>query len=144
MKIQIIERESILYLVDRLENFEKDKAIRAGLRAATSVFLSGGRRRLNQRIKKGAQGHLRGSFATLVKRNRPGALAGFRRGFRDGNHAHLVDRGTRVRYNRNGAHRGVMPANSFWEDTRNMDQHQAMERLYEGVQKAVERINNRQ
>lgn len=32
MQIQLIDREAIVYLVDQLEDFEKDKAIRSGQR----------------------------------------------------------------------------------------------------------------
>ena len=138
MSMEIIDRESIVYLVHQLENFEKDKAIRSGLHDAVNVFISGGKRRLNQRLKKGKNGNLRNSFTPLVKRNKPGALAGFKRGKNGGNHAHLVDRGTKKRPNR-----GVMPANYFWHDTSYQDEDEAKQKLFEGIQRAVERINDR-
>lgn len=81
------------------------------------------------------------SFTTRVKRNRLGALAGFDRP--GGNHAHLVDRGTKKRYTKSGASRGVMPGNNFWEDARNTEEEKAMQAVHKGIQRAVQRINDR-
>lgn len=144
---RLIDRENVLYLVDQLQDFEKDKAIKSGLRAAVNIFRVGGQKRLSQRLKKGKYGHLRNSFTTRVKRNKIGALAGFDRP--GGNHSHLVDLGTQLRETKGkkskpaGLSRGRMPANSFWEDTNKQDEDKAMNKLYQGIQKAVERINNR-
>lgn len=91
IQIRTIDRENIIYLVDRLETFEKDKAIKSGLRAAVNVFRVRGRSNLRSRLlHHGKQtGHLMNSFTTRVKRNKLGALAGFDRP--GGNHSHLVD-----------------------------------------------------
>ena len=37
MELKVIDQENIHYLVRNLEDFEKDKAIRSGLRSAASV-----------------------------------------------------------------------------------------------------------
>lgn len=97
IQIRTIDRENIIYLVDQLETFEKDKAIKSGLRAAVNVFRVRGRSNLRSRLlHHGKQtGHLMNSFTTRVKRNKLGALAGFDRP--GGNHSHLVDAGTRAR-----------------------------------------------
>ena len=143
MKIRLIDRENIIYLVDNLENFEKDSAIKSGLRAAVQVFRTGGRGRLGQRLKRTGRttNHLLNSFTTRVKRTKLGSLAGFDRP--GGNHAHLVDQGTKRRYTKSGAYRGIMPGNHFWEDTRNQDEGKALSKLQQGVQRAVDRINAR-
>ena len=38
MQVKLIDREAVVYLVDQLEAFEKDKAIKSGLQAAVNVF----------------------------------------------------------------------------------------------------------
>lgn len=143
IEIRQIDRENIQYLVSELEDFEKDKAIRSGLRNAVNVFKIKGRSNLRSRIlRHGKQtNHLMNSFTNRVKRNKLGALSGFDRP--GGNHSHLVDMGTKVRKTKRGANRGVMPANHFWTDARISEEGKAMNVLYQGVQKAVQRINNR-
>lgn len=141
--VKQIDRENIQYLVDNLEDFEKDKAIKSGLRSAVNVFRVKGRANLRSRLLyHGKQtNHLMNSFTNRVKRNKLGALAGFDRP--GGNHAHLVDAGTKVRTTKGGANRGIMPANRFWSDAKVSEENRAMSALYQGVQKAVQRINNR-
>lgn len=141
--VKQIDRENIQYLVDNLEDFEKDKAIKSGLRSAVNVFRVKGRANLRSRLlRHGKQtNHLMNSFTNRVKRNKLGALAGFDRP--GGNHAHLVDEGTKVRRTKSGANRGIMPANRFWSDAKVSEEGKAMSALYQGVQKAVQRINNR-
>lgn len=145
IEVKQIDIESIAYLVRSLENFEKDKAIKRGLLDAGNVLKSGGKQRLRERLKdkKGGKGNLLRSFQVRVKRNKPGVLAGFRRGKAGGNHAHLVDRGTKQRFTKSGESRGRMPANSFWSDTENQDSAKVIDRLFTGVERAVENINNR-
>ncbi len=143
IEIKQIDRENIQYLVAQLEDFEKDKAIRSGLRSAINVFKVKGQANLRFRLLyHGKQtNHLRNSFTNRVKRNKLGALSGFDRP--GGNHSHLVDLGTRIRKTTGGANRGVMPANHFWTDARISEEGKAMSVLYQSVQKAVQRINNR-
>lgn len=143
IEVKQIDRENIQYLVDNLEDFEKDKAIKSGLRSAVNVFRVKGRANLRSRLlHHGKQtNHLMNSFTNRVKRNKLGALAGFDRP--GGNHAHLVDAGTKIRKTKDGINRGVMPANFFWSDTKTSEEDKAMNALYQGVQKAVQRINSR-
>ena len=46
IEVKQIDRENIQYLVDNLEDFEKDKVIRSGLRSAVNVFRVKGRANL--------------------------------------------------------------------------------------------------
>ena len=143
IEIKQIDQENIQYLVNSLGDFEKDKAIKSGLRSAVNVFRVKGRANLRSRLlHRGKQtNHLMNSFTNRVKRNRLGALVGFDRP--GGNHSHLVDSGTKVRKTKSGANRGIMPANYFWSDTKVSEESKAMNALYQGVQRAVQRINNR-
>lgn len=113
IKVSVVDRENVQYLVRNLEDFEKDKAVKSGLRAASNVFRVKGRSNLRSRLlHHGKQtNHLMNSFTTKVKRNKLGALAGFDRP--GGNHAHLVDRGTKRRYTKDGRNRGIMPTNGI-------------------------------
>lgn len=143
IQVSIVDRENLQYLVSNLEDFEKDKALKSGLRAASNVFRVKGRSNLRARLlHHGKQtDHLMNSFTTRVKRNKIGALAGFDRP--GGNHAHLVDEGTKRRYTKSGRDRGVMPGNRFWSDTKETEENKAMQAVYEGVKKVVQRINER-
>lgn len=143
IEIKQIDRENIQYLINELEDFEKDKAIKSGLRSAVNVFRVKGRANLRARLlRHGKQtNHLMNSFTNRVKRNKLGALSGFDRP--GGNHSHLVNSGTKVRRTKSGANRGVMPANHFWTDTKTSEEGKAIDALYQGVQKAVQRINAR-
>lgn len=143
IKVSVVDRENVQYLVRNLEDFEKDKAVKSGLRAASNVFRVKGRSNLRSRLlHHGKQtNHLMNSFTTKVKRNKLGALAGFDRP--GGNHAHLVDRGTKRRYTKDGRNRGIMPSNRFWSDAQETEEGKAMQAIYQGIQKVVQRINER-
>lgn len=149
MEIRIIDRENVIFLVNQLKDFEKDKAIRSGLQGASNVFVRKGRSNLRARLKGTGDGSLAGSFTTRLKRHKLGVLSGFRRSTRyaqykgAGNHAHLVDKGTIKRKHPITGTSGVMPANNFWSDAQQTEENKAMQILYNGVQRAVQRINER-
>ena len=146
-----IDRNAVNYLIRNLEDLEKDEAVRRGLKDAGNVFKAGGQRRLKERMKtrEGVTGNLNESINVRVKKRRPGVLIGFRQGKNGGNHAHLIDQGTNNRYTtgkksvRAGIYRGRVTGNAFWTDTRSQDYPQAMDKLYEGIERAVSRITER-
>lgn len=142
IEVRQIDKDSIDFLIRELTQFEKNKALKSGLNAAGQVFKVGGRQRLRQKLKgsKGSTGHLMNSFQVRVKRNKAGVLTGFNGG---GRHSHLVDKGTKERFTKSGAKRGKMPANYFWSDTNNQDYPKAISRLFEGIEKAIQRINDK-
>lgn len=146
MQIRLIDREAVVYLVDQLEQFEKDKSIKSGLRAAVNVFRVKGRSNLRARLipagerHRNPTNHLMNSFTTKVKRNKLGALAGFDKW---GAHSHLVDLGTKKRPHPITGTSGSARANSFWSDAKTSEEGKAMNALYKGVERAVQRINSR-
>lgn len=156
-EIKQIDREAVNYLVRNLENFEKDKAVKAGLGAAGNVFKAGGASRLKARMKsgnRGVTGNLLRSITVRPKKSKPGVLIGFKQGKGGGSHAHLVDRGTSIRKREKlggfikgtkstNTNTGKMLGNAFWADTEAQDYPQAMDKLYVGIEKAVNRINSR-
>ena len=66
IQVTTIDRENIQYLIRNLEDFEKDKAVKSGLRAAVNVFRVKGRSNLRTRLlHHGKQtNHLMNSFTT--------------------------------------------------------------------------------
>lgn len=142
MELKVIDQENIHYLVRNLEDFEKDKAIRSGLRSAASVFMRKGKTNLRARMRKSGKvtGNLESSFTTRVKRRKLGALSGFTQ---SGSHAHLVDMGTRKRPHPLTGTSGIMPGNSFWSDARKSEEAKAERFLYDGLKRAIQRINER-
>lgn len=146
IEIKIIDRKDILCLIEGLEAFEKDKALRSGLKAGANIFKTGGMRRLKKRMKKptGVTGNLLRSFTVRVKKSSLGALSGFRYGKDGGNHSWLVDKGTTKRHHKKtNKNTGSGRALRYWTDTREQDYPKAMERVYNGVEQAVNRINER-
>lgn len=144
-QIKYIDRDAMLYLVRSLDDFEKDKSIRSGLSSAGAVFKTGGIRRLRKSMKSGPTGftgNLLKGFQLRVKRNKPGVLIGFNK---KGSHAHLIDRGTDKRYQltKGGKYVGSVKASRFWTQTEAEDHPKAMDKLYQGIERAVNRINNR-
>ena len=144
LEAKILNPEAIHGLIEGLNDFEKDKAVKAGLRKGAQVLVRGGRKRLRSSLldnRKGT-GNLMRSIAPRVKRRKLGALAGFRRPM--GNHSHLLDRGTKDRYTKKGAYRGRMKATLFWAQTHDSDMSKAVTEVVTGIEKAVNRIKQRQ
>ena len=159
IQLSVKDIDNITYLTNELSNFEKDKALRSGIKTAMNIFSRRGRINLSQRLGPYQTGNLIKSFQTKTKRNKLGGLAGFRTGRKTigskrgvGNHAHLVDKGTDSTKNREtlgdksvkaGVSRGIMPGNNFWVDAFQSEENRVVEVLYKGVQRAVNRINAR-
>ncbi|GAA6361013.1 hypothetical protein [Bacteroides uniformis] len=139
--------------VAELENFEKDKAIRAGLRSGGNLLKTRGKNRLKQRNYKAFVGksgrltsagkrvlaahNLYNAFQVRVKRRSLGALIGFTG---KGHHSHLVDLGTRERPHPITGTSGVMPGSRYWSDTAEQDWREAMNKVMEGIDRAIYRI----
>lgn len=139
--------------VANLENIEKDKAIRSGLRSGANLLKNRGRSRLKQRNYKdyiGKSGRLTSigkeaiaahnlynSFQIRIKKKSLGALIGFTN---KGHHSHLVDLGTKKRPHPITGTSGIMPASRYWSDTAENDWKSAMDKVMEGIDRAVYRI----
>lgn len=148
IKIKPIDKNEVAYLVRNLENFEKDEALKDGLNEAGKVFSKGGRSRLRKRMKSGSRGitgNLLRSIQVKVKRLKPGVLIGFRQGKGGGSHAYWIDRGTNNRYLKKKDNKpvGAVKPNRFWSDTEAIDYPQAIDKLYVGIERAVDKISNR-
>lgn len=149
LDIEII-RDDATYLVRELQNIDKDKAIKSGLRAGGMVLKKGGMNRLRERMSKpsGITGNLLRSFTVRTKRNSLGVLIGFsQEEGRDGWYSHIVDLGSASRSytNKNGVthYTGAAKAMKFWTDTKNEDMPQAQGMIIKGIERYVERVNNK-
>lgn len=151
MIVTTFDENDVLYLVRNLEGFEQNKAIKSGLRSALNVFKRKGQMNLRDRmLYHGRHTYaLENSFLNHIKRNKLGGLVGFRRSTKwvqyenAGNHAHLVDLGTKPRYTKLGYYRGVMPANHFWTDAFSSEKPKAINLMMDAIKRNVERINAR-
>ena len=151
MIVTTFDENDVLYLVRNLEGFEQNKAIKSGLRSALNVFKRKGQMNLRDRmLYHGRHTYaLENSFLNHIKRNKLGGLTGFRRSTKwiqyenAGNHAHLVDLGTKPRYTKLGYYRGVMPANHFWTDAFSSEKPKAINLMMDAIKRNVERINAR-
>lgn len=136
-------QQAIEYLTRNLEQFEKNKALREGLRGAAKIFATLGRANLRSAPTGVKTGWLLSSITSRVRVSRKSGeptVVGFMRP--RGNLAHLVDLGTRPRYTEAGAYRGIMPANYFFTDARTEGEKPAMDAILDGIQRAIDRINN--
>lgn len=129
-----------------LSVIERDRAVRAGLRAGGAYLIRQGRKRLRAALKsdkahkrraKGRKpGNLLRSFTNKLKRSATGVLAGFKRP--EGSHSHIVDLGVPTdRKTHDGQNRGIMPALRYWSETREQDTDTALGYAIEGIEKAA-------
>lgn len=131
-----------------LENIEKEKAVKDGLRRGGAYLIRQGRKRLRRKLHTDRKhqyreagrkpGNLQTSFVNRVKKYKPGVIVGFKRP--EGSHSHLVDLGTGQRETHAGKGRGEMPGIKFWSDTREHDTDTALGYAMEGIEKAAIRI----
>ncbi|MDR2057640.1 MAG: hypothetical protein LBP83_05055 [Dysgonamonadaceae bacterium] len=147
-KIKPIDQYAVDYLVRNLKDFEKNRSIKSGLAAAGKLFKDEGGKRLRSRMKagrKGVTGNLLRSIDFRVKKHSLGMLVGFKQGKGGGSHASWIDSGTDERFwIKKGKSIGRVTGNYFWTDTKNQDYPQAINMLYQGIERAVSRINKRQ
>lgn len=145
IKVEIKNIERVYALVDELKGVDRNKAIRSGMIEGAKVFTRLGRKNLRARNDEHT-GNLLQSMRWKSARNSLAVYAGFERSYKFqalkgvGNHAHLVDRGTKDRYTKKGYRRGKMPASYFWTDTRNEGGGEAMRRIERGVRNMVDNL----
>ena len=145
IRIEIKDIERMYALVDELKNVDKNKALKSGMIQGAKVFTRLGRKNLMSRNDEHT-GNLLQSMRWKAARQSVSVYAGFERSYKFqalkgvGNHAHLVDRGTKKRYTKKGFYRGIMPASYFWTDTRNEGGGEALRHIEIGIRKMVENL----
>ena len=142
VEARLIDFEKVERAIANLNDIDKNKVVREGLKQATDLFIKAGKQNLQSRMKnkKGDTGNLLKSFRNKVKRNKLGAIAGFNQ---LGNHSWLIDRGTIERTNSKGQNRGKIIGNKFWDDAIEQNQSTAIERVYSGIERAIINIMNK-
>ena len=137
--VQIIDYERVYSAIKNLVDIDKDKAINVGLKDAGNLFVRSGKSNLKSRSNVVTE-NLSKSFRVKIKQNKVGMIAGFGAG---GNHAHLVDEGTTERYTAKGSFRGKVIGNSFWVDAIHQNETAAIDKVYSGIERAVQNIINK-
>lgn len=141
MKAYIIDRDRVFASIESLVYIDKNKVLKKALGKAAGILVKEGRVALKSKHKK-KTGNLFRSISYIQKRRKIGALAGFSRK-KGGNHAHLLDKGTKERYTRSGRYTGKMVASNFWSDTVAAKENEVISTLYEGVEDAIFKLMNR-
>lgn len=132
--------DKITQALQEAGQLDSGREVRGALSDAANLFATAARVTLPAQLKGTGQGRLLRSITARTKRRKPGALAGFRRSTSRsrraaaGNHAHLVDRGTRMRKGR-----GTMPANHFWTDTVEANEARALAILTDAVKDVLDK-----
>lgn len=148
IKVEIKNIERVYALVDELKGVDQNRAIRSGMIQGAKVFTRLGRKNLRARNDEHT-GNLLQSMRWKSARNSLAVYAGFERSYKFqalkgvGNHAHLVDRGTKDRYTKKGYYRGKMPASYFWTDTRNEGGGEAMRHIERGIRNMVDGLKSK-
>lgn len=144
--------ESIDIMLRGLADIDRNRIIKAGLRAGVNLLKNAGKQRLRDRMHSstGVMGNLLKAFSVRVKKNKLGALAGFGMVTEDdkGNvikigHAYIVDSGTDERERKSGGSTGVMPALKYWTDTKNQDTDRALELVENSIAKAITKMGEK-
>lgn len=145
--VDLQTRQAIEYITRELSQIEKDQAIRKGLSEAAKVFERFGRANLAIAYKGKGTGAIFNTFSTKVVYKRkngesPTSYAGLR--WPEGYTAHWLDLGTKERVQKKtGKKVGRVKATYFFTNAREEGERPAMEALYDGVQRMVDRINSR-
>lgn len=133
-----------------LDDIEKREAISKALRAGMGVIVSQGKANWAMTdLHTDRKDYLKKSFSTkLTTRKKVGkaAYGGFKRP--KGAAAHLVDRGTKKRYTKEGAYRGSVQkrgeytGSRFWTKAVETKGPEAVSKLMETVKNEISRIMN--
>lgn len=116
-----VDAEEVTRALDGLDSRQSTKAIKAAVRKA-GMFL---KPKVKAAAPVGPTGNLRKKVGARVKRSRQrdgfySVVTSFAR------HRHLVIQGTKERFTRSGAFRGVMPPNDFVGDVADANEEMAI------------------
>lgn len=131
----------VMNMLTGLSNFEKEATIAKGIQEGLKIVVQEGKQNLAASGTKVRTGNLKGSFKVLTKKSDLKGYAGFTRP--KGSHAHLIDRGTAVRYTKSGARRGQVHGNYFWTKAVEGKSGRAEQEMYDSIEKTITMILNR-
>ena len=118
-----IDADEVTKALDELDKRGSTKAVKAAVRKSAQ-FLKPKVKGAAPRQKGAKGGTLQKKVGYRTKKGRGGDYYSVVRSFAP--HHHLVVDGTRERYTRSGAFRGVMPSNSFVTQVANANEDQAL------------------
>lgn len=141
----------IMNMLSDLSKFERDAVIAKGIQEGLKIVVQEGKQNLKSSGIKlnnvytgkraGKKTHLINTFRVLTKKGELKGYGGFIRPA--GSAAHLIDRGTAVRYTKSGARRGQVHGNYFWTKAVEGKSGKAMQELYDSIEKSIKMIQNR-
>lgn len=147
LEIELKTRQTVEYLVRNLSEFDRNESLKKGFTNAALVFKRHARQNMLTSMGR-KKGNLWSSLTHRLRNMRSGipAVVGFHRS--EGNHAHLLDLGTDERWTRKKLwkgtrYRGRGPATYFFTRAREEGEQEAYNALLDGIQRAIDRINNR-
>lgn len=136
-------------MCNNLSYIDKNQAIMNSLSQGMGLITRQGKANLTAR-NKSRTGNLFGSISKKRVKKWMSVYAGFKRsGTHKGNHAHLVDRGTTVRWTKKGYYRGYISKGNankgsmFWTDAVETKSKQAMNKVNSVIHKEIEKITMR-
>ena len=142
------ELQKVEAWLSKMSEVDRDNAVQNALRQGMRVIQQEGKSNLRQRNHV-VTGNLRRSFALKVNKKRAYVLSGFKRSKNGGNHAHLIDRGTKARYTRKGAYRGSISKDSpntgsrFWTEAVESKGASAVNNVINAVYNYLSKITQR-
>lgn len=150
MSFTFSEREyaQLQNIMTDISNVEQRRIIINSLKKSTRNIVAGGKRNLASRNKR-KSGNLSNAFKTSSSKKKVVAYAGFKRGKKGGNHAHLIDRGTVKRWTKKGKYTGSVSKNQpkkgtmFWTDSVMSQGPKAMENLKNTIYNELAKITSR-
>ena len=131
----------VMNTLSDLSRIERDAVIAKGIQEGLKIVVQEGKQNLAHSGTKVRTGNLKGSFKVLTKKSDLKGYAGFSRP--KGSHAHLIDRGTAVRYTKSGAKRGQVHGNYFWTKAVEGKSGKAQQEMYDSIEKSINTILNR-
>lgn len=131
----------IMNTLSDLSKLEREAVIQKAISEGLNVIVKQGKANLAASNTKVRTGNLKSSFKKLTKKSQLKGYAGFSRP--KGAHAHLIDRGTKVRHTKSGTNRGAVTGNYFWTKAVQMKKDEAQRELMDSVAKTIENIIKR-
>ena len=139
VEARLIDFEKVERAIANLNDIDKNKVVREGLKDAGNLFKKKGKENVKERTGV-KTGNLSKSFVIKLKSKKLGMIAGFNQ---LGNHSWLIDRGTIERTNSKEQNRGKIIGNNFWSDAIQNNESTAIERVYSGIERAIINIMNK-
>lgn len=125
-----------------LSDIQKTAVVQKGLSDGAGIIRRETAKNMRQRVKV-RKGNLKSSLSKLKKSGKQNQAyyIGFKRP--QGAAAHLIDKGTKDRYTKNGAYRGKVTPRLFHTDSVERKGDEALRTVEESIRISINRIMNR-